>query len=136
MSRLIPALLIAAIPFQLAAQGTFQGLGAPYFGGMSADGSVVVGLLEAYGPAFRWTAATGVVNIGGTGTATAISRDGQVIVSAAPNAQGESEAAIWVSGQQWRTLGNLGGKPTGPNNSVTQASSVCNNGSTVVVGLA
>lgn len=131
-------LVAAAIPLQLAAQGTFKGLGVPftYLSSISGDGKVVVGLLGAYGPAFRWTAETGVVDIGGNGTTTAVSRDGSVIVSAAPNAQGISDAAIWMSGKQWKILGDLGGPASGANNNVSQAYSVCNNnGYTVVVGL-
>ena len=50
--------------------------------GISADGSVIVGWstsAELNGAAFRWTAASGMVPLGG-GSATAVSADGSVVV--------------------------------------------------------
>jgi uncharacterized membrane protein len=85
---------------------TFTGMGVAYtyVTGMSADGSVVVGVLGALGPAWRWTAATGVVDIGSVSQIVAISRDGKTIVGTANDANGIAYAAIWQSGKQWVTL--------------------------------
>ena len=85
---------------------TFTGIGAAYtyVTGMSADGSVIVGVWGPLGPAWRWTAATGVVDIGSVSQIVAISRDGKTIVGTAKDASGIAYAAIWQSGQQWVTL--------------------------------
>src|SRR5260221_12447874 len=66
-----------------AAQGTFTRLGKPetYLSGISADGSIAVGVRSNFGPVFRWTATEGVVDIGATGFTAAISCDGKTIVS-------------------------------------------------------
>ena len=63
------ALIAAAIVItahSVWAQGTFTPLGAKdtYVSGMSADGSIVVGVWGNEGPAWRWTAQTGAVDIG------------------------------------------------------------------------
>jgi len=120
----------------LAAQGTFTGLRRPDtpVGGMSADGKIVVGSRSNFGPAFRWTAESGVVDIGGAGPRTRISRDGKTIVSDAKDAQGVVCAAIWESGTRWRTLG---GVPNGNvmDGNLSHGHDVSADGS-VVVGLA
>ncbi len=126
----------AAVPVQLAAQGTFTPLGTSntYLSGISADGAVAVGTIGAPGEIFRWTASTGVVAIGGLADVARISRDGKTIVAEADNGHGQSEAAIWLGNKQWRTLGNFGGFGDGANNSVSSAYGVSADGS-VVVGL-
>jgi probable HAF family extracellular repeat protein len=120
----------------LAAQGTFIGLGQPNTSvtGISGDGTVVVGTLSYFGPAFRWTEAEGLVLIGSVGQNPAISRDGKTIASDAKNARGISSAAIWMGGTNWRTLGGL---PNGVSSggSVSTAYGVSGDGS-VIVGLA
>ncbi len=70
--------------------------GGDYFGastGVTPDGSVVVGYSSVnYGFApFRWTQATGMVALEGNGGASAISRDGRVIVGSA-----NSNAVRWT----------------------------------------
>jgi probable HAF family extracellular repeat protein len=88
------------------AQGTFTPLGSAntYVTAMSADGTVIVGVYSALGPAWRWTATTGAVNIGSISQTTAISRDGLTIVGTANDSSGIGYAAIWQSGTQWMTL--------------------------------
>jgi len=87
------------------AQGTFTPLGTKdtYVSGMSADGSVVVGVWGNEGPAWRWTAQTGAVDIGSVSQQVKISRDGRTIVGAAKD-KGVTYAAIWQGGKQWLTL--------------------------------
>jgi hypothetical protein len=60
MSRLVE---IVAIDGPLAAQGTCTGRGRPrtYLNGISADGTIAVGVRSDFGPAFRWKAAERVV---------------------------------------------------------------------------
>jgi probable HAF family extracellular repeat protein len=99
-------LTIAVTASAAWAQGQFVPLGAAntFVSGMSADGSVVVGVYSNLGPAWRWTAATGAVNIGSISQTTAVSRDGLTIVGTANDASGIAYAAIWQSGTQWMTL--------------------------------
>jgi probable HAF family extracellular repeat protein len=109
-------LAILILPSLLAAQGTFTRLGRPgtNVSGISADGTIVVGSRSNAGPAFRWTAAEGVANIGGVGFRAKISRDGKTIVSDAQDSQGVGSAAIWQGGTNWRVLGGIpGGQPSG-----------------------
>jgi probable HAF family extracellular repeat protein len=72
--------------------------------GVSADGSVVVGLAEnAAGQlrAFRWTAARGMQDLGTPGgrqsSATGVSADGSVVVGWAENAAGYARAFRWTA---------------------------------------
>jgi len=130
------AAVVASTAGPLAAQGTFTGLGSrdSYVSGMSADGSIVVGVRGNDGPAFRWTADGGAVDIGSVSQQTKISRDGKVIVGSAQDAKGITSAAIWQGGTQWRTLG---GTPNGrvQDNTLSSAWGVSADGS-VIVGLA
>ena len=136
-NRLIRFAVIATATIgSIWAQGTFTGLGQhdTYVSGISGDGTTIVGVFSNIGPAFRWTAAGGVVNIGGAGPLAAISRDGNTIVTDAKDAQGVTSAAIWQGGTTWKTLGGL------PNGVVSDGArsnvgAVSGDGS-VVVGLA
>ena len=103
-SMIAAAAAVAAGP--ALAQGKFTPLGVEntYVAGMSADGSVVVGVWGNEGPAWRWTAETGVVDIGSVSQQVKISRDGRTIVGTAKDAKGIAHAAIWQSGKQWITL--------------------------------
>ena len=105
-----------------SAQVTFNAFGVidAYISDMSADGSVVVGILlgtatvpnPTGNQAFRWTAAGGVQNIGGHMDTVSISRDGRTIVGAALDAQGIKNAAVWQGGKNWKLLGGVpGGAP-------------------------
>ena len=75
-----------------------------YVTGMSADGSVVAGVWGSEGPAWRWTSATGVVDIGSISQTVGVSRDGRTIVGTARADNGFGHAATWQSGKQWVTL--------------------------------
>jgi uncharacterized membrane protein len=101
---------------------------------MSADGSIVVGIRSQYGPAFRWTAQTGAVNIGSVSQNPKISRDGKVIAGDAKDSYGVTNAAIWQGGTSWKTLG---GPPNGRvlDNTLSTTWGTSGDGS-VIVGLA
>lgn len=88
------------------AQGQFIPLGTAntYVTGMSADGTVVVGVYGSLGPAWRWTPSTGVVNIGSISQTVGISRDGLTIVGTANDSRSTGYAAVWQSGTNWTTL--------------------------------
>ncbi|MEN0107371.1 MAG: autotransporter domain-containing protein [Pseudomonas sp.] len=83
----------------------------------SGDGSVLVGAARLNGAshAFRWEAATGLVDLGTFGgvvsQAWGISSDGQVIVGDAANAALVRRAFRWTAGQGLQELGGL--TPTG-----------------------
>jgi uncharacterized membrane protein len=100
------AAAIAATANPVWAQGTFTPLGTKdtYVSGMSADGSTIVGVWGNLGPAWRWMAQTGAVDIGSVSQQVKISRDGGTIVGTAKDANGVAYAAIWQSGKQWLTL--------------------------------
>jgi probable HAF family extracellular repeat protein len=85
--------------------------------GVSADGSVVVGVAEnAAGQqrAFRWTASGGMQDLGtlpGTDESQAlgVSADGSVVVGRAYNAAGHWRAFRWTAARGMQDLGTLGG---------------------------
>jgi probable HAF family extracellular repeat protein len=128
--------LLCAVAGTALSQGSFTRLGKPltYVTGISADGSIAVGARSNFGPVFRWTAAEGVVDIGGVGFTAAISRDGKTIVSNDTDSHDYAAAAIWQGGTSWRVL------PPVPNAqpldiTASTAYGVSGDGS-VVVGLA
>ncbi|MCA2692911.1 MULTISPECIES: PEP-CTERM sorting domain-containing protein [unclassified Microcystis] len=108
-----------AFPAQAA---SFQGLGFSPGGdpattfsrafGVSADGSVVVGI--SFGGAFRWTQATGMVGLGDllaggfSSSANGVSADGSVVVGYGSGANG-IEAFRWTQGTGMVGLGDLPG---------------------------
>ena len=98
--------VVLAFGSRSAPAQTFTGLGVAYtyVTGMSADGSIVVGVWGSEGPAWRWTAATGVVDIGSVSQTVAVSRDGRTIIGTAKGADGIAYAATWQNGKQWVTL--------------------------------
>ena len=132
----VTALMMAATGSHTWAQGQFVPLGAEntYVTGMSADGTVVVGVYGNLGPAWRWTAPSGVVNIGSISQTVAVSADGKTIVGTARDASGIGYAAIWMTGRQWSTL------PPPPNGTSLDGNSTVGYGvsadGSVVVGLA
>jgi probable HAF family extracellular repeat protein len=84
--------------------------------GVSADGSVVVGVAEkaGYGRAFRWTAEGGMQDLGTLGgvwwsEAYGVSADGSVVVGGAYNANGLYRAFRWTAEGGMQDLGTLGG---------------------------
>ena len=106
-----------------------------YVTSMSADGTVLVGTYGGdFGPAWRWTSGTGVVEIGSISHTVTVSGDGRTIVGTERGADGLGYAAIWQSGRQWRTL-----PPpenwTSQDNRVTTGYGVSRDGS-VITGLA
>ena len=87
--------------------GQFTPLGTKdtYVTSMSADGTVLVGVYGAgFGPAWRWTPGTGVVEIGSISSTVSVSGDGRTIVGTARGTDRLGYAAIWQSGDQRRTL--------------------------------
>ena len=131
----ITALTMAFTAGRALAQGQFVPMGVDntYVTGMSADGQVVVGVWGSLGPAWRWTPATGVVNIGSISQTVAVSADGKTIVGTANDDKGVGYAAIWQSGRQWQTL------PPPPNGRVLDGKSTIGYGvsgdGSVIVGL-
>jgi probable HAF family extracellular repeat protein len=88
--------------------------------GVSADGSVVVGVADnAAGRtrAFRWTAAGGMRDFGTLGSSWAfgVSADGSVVVGWAYNAAGQWRAFRWTAAGGMQDLGTLGGRSSGAN---------------------
>jgi probable HAF family extracellular repeat protein len=84
--------------------GTLPGYNRSEASGVSADGSVVVGLASGAAEqprAFRWTAAGGMQDLGtlgGSGSAAyGVSADGSVVVGVAENAAGWDRAFRWTA---------------------------------------
>jgi probable HAF family extracellular repeat protein len=87
---------------------------------VSADGSVVVGMsvdANANDRAFRWTAATGMQDLGTLGGldsgASAVNEDGSVVVGYAHDTAGEYRAMRWTAATGMQDLGTLGGAASG-----------------------
>ncbi len=120
---------------------SFQGLGAlvgttsSFARGISGDGSVVIGIATGSGPAFRWSAATGMTVLSPPKGFTAavpdgVSTDGSIIVGrAAQTTAGPFLACKWVGGTAI-SLGAAGSVPPGPTSSF--AFDVSDNGLVVV----
>jgi hypothetical protein len=68
--------------------------------GMSADDSVVVGVWGNEGPAWRWTAQIGAVDIGSVSQQVKISRDGRTIVGTAKD--DKARIPLYVVGRPGR----------------------------------
>src|SRR5262249_6675561 len=111
-----------ATPATSGPQCFFQGLGFLPGGnfssarGVNADGTVVVGFSDR--EAFRWTAATGMVNLGflpGGGiqsVASGVNADGTVVVGYSQGDARRSEAFRWTAASGMVGLGFLpGGSP-------------------------
>jgi len=96
--------------------GTLPGSDESEARGVSADGSVVVGVAENaewQQRAFRWTAARRMQDLGTLGgwasVANAVSADGSVVVGSACNAAGKWRAFRWTAAGGMQDLGTLGG---------------------------
>ena len=128
--HLLAAGFVLSCALPAAALPTFIPLGGglpSQANGVSADGQWVVGTATgASGPvAFRWSASTGIQNLG-NGTANGVSDDGSVVVGGSNLGSGP-EAYRWTQGTGMVGLGDL---PTGGFMSV--ATAVSGNGSVVV----
>lgn len=116
------------------AAGSYYNLGGGMIAsGSSADGSVISAYVSG-GSFYSWTAATGVVSIGGSwqgGTAD-VSDDGRYISGSAIGSDGLTQAARYdrTTGT-WTPLGGIGGSSDG---SATSGWGISGNGN-VVVGL-
>ncbi|MEM7384817.1 MAG: Calx-beta domain-containing protein, partial [Verrucomicrobiota bacterium] len=102
---------------------SWQGSGS----GVSNDGSVVVGngrTASGFRP-FRWTAATGMVELAGLGNAggaAAISNDGSTTVGNSSN--GAAQPVYWINDGAAQLLPLLSGDTTGEANDVNEDGSV------------
>ncbi len=108
-------LLVAAFGSALAGGITFMPVGplGAFFSDISDDGTKVVGSIW-YGPNFYWTRDGGAVLLGGGRpvSRTVISGDGRTIVGCATDENGLWNAARWLGGESWETLGTVpGGLP-------------------------
>jgi probable HAF family extracellular repeat protein len=84
--------------------------------GVSADGSVVVGMVESFpqqSRAFRWTRAFGTQYLGTLGgsesVAYGVSANGSIVIGWAHNTNGERRAFHWTAATGMVDLGALGG---------------------------
>ena len=109
----------------------FAGLGNWKVRGMSADGSVLVGMSETTtgNEAARWTQGTGLVGLGhfpeGTSSyATAASSDGSVIVGASNSGTSDQQAFRWTAATGLVNLGTLPGDDTSTAQDVSADGSV------------
>ena len=144
--RPLPALLVVASSLcisPLFAAGGVTDLGVMSGGsisqanGVSADGSVVVGVGSSAryssGEAFRWTQAGGMVGLGvlsggNESYANGVSADGSVVVGYGGSARYSQEAFRWTQATGMVGLGVLNG------GSISQARGVSADGSVVVGG--
>lgn len=142
------AVVAALLPTVGAYAADFQGLGMlpggaspgsyrSSAGGISADGSTVVGLSTSanagqYTEAFRWTAAGGMVGLGGfsgyptNSVAAGVSANGQVVALTAKVGSNMTNAGRWTSG----TAISIGDLPGGDSHSYAGAISA--NGGAIV----
>ena len=97
--------------------GTLPGGGISEAYGVSADGSVVVGMASNAARqwrAFRWTASGGMQDLGTLGgiwsEALSVSADGSVVVGRASNAARQGRAFRWTASGGMQDLGTLGGE--------------------------
>ncbi len=96
------------------ATGTYYNLGAGITAsGSSADGGVVGAYTTSLKNAFyKWTPATGLVNIGGNwrGGIASVSADGSILSGSALGSNGNTQAASYnVASGKWTTYGGIGG---------------------------
>jgi probable HAF family extracellular repeat protein len=121
-----------SMAYRWTASGGMQQLGTLYDSltthasisrGISADGTTIVGDsngtqgINSYGDSFRWTDGGGMTALGGAFTASATSRDGQVIVGAADTTNG-LQAFRWTAADGIVFLGSVPGHDPGQYTSV------------------
>jgi probable HAF family extracellular repeat protein len=127
-------IMLAVLQGDHASAATFQTLGqldnagGTVALGVSADGSIVVGVSNSL--AFRWTVDDGIVELG-NGTARAISADGSTIVGdGSPSSN--SEAFRWTSDGGMVGLGFLAEGNSIPTTPFSSASATSVDGSVIV----
>jgi probable HAF family extracellular repeat protein len=127
------------------AAGVMESIHNPAFGqsealGISADGNTVVGAWgdASFTPArpFRWTAGTGMVDMGtlggAWGEAWAASADGSIIVGWSERAQGDWRAFIWTPTHGLRDLNVLYAHLLSPGSELEDARGISPNGRFIV----
>lgn len=104
---------------------------------ISADGSTIVGYFSyAIGaPTWRWTAATGLEEIGGVGSTASIAPDGSAIVSNTLMSDGFQVASLWMGGRAWHQLPGLEGSCDGALPPTKSVAFGVSRGGSKVVGL-
>ncbi len=106
------ALLVGAAGSAFAGGVKFVPLGVPnsFATDVSGDGRTAVGYIFD-GENFSWTKSGGYVGLGGgcPVSSTRISGDGLTIVGCAVDENGYWNAARWLGGQAWQTLGTVPG---------------------------
>ncbi|WP_077034941.1 PEP-CTERM sorting domain-containing protein [Pelomonas sp. KK5] len=111
--KLAAVAALGLIATQAARAGAYYDLGSTMaVSDVSANGSVAAVYSSTQGQYYKWTAAGGLVSIGGNwdGGEALISDDGSIIAGDAVNAAGLTSAATYnVATGQWTTLGSLGG---------------------------
>jgi len=127
------ALTLGGLALQAAhAEGSYYDLGYQVTAsGASADGSVI-GAYISGDSFYMWTAATGVVSIGGhwQGGVASVSADGSRISGSATGSDGLTQAAYYSVGNgSWTTLGGVGSSSDG---SASTAWNISGDGQTVV----
>lgn len=114
------------------AAGSYYNLGARITAsGSSADGSVV-GAYVSGGSFYMWTAASGLVSIGGNweGGVASVSDDGTLISGSVLGSNGLTQAATYsVGSASWTALGDIGGAS---GTSASSAWDISGDGRTVV----
>lgn len=107
------AALAGTAAFAAAVKPTFKGMGVPFYVpiSISDDGAKIVGSAFFGPPNFYYTAAEGVVEIGGGCGAgqTSVSGDGNTIVGCTTDENGLWVAAKWTGGTNWQSMGSVPG---------------------------
>lgn len=107
------AALVGTAAIAGAPKTSFTPMGVPFFvpTAISDDGSKVVGSGYFGPPIFYYTAAEGVVPIGGgcTSGVPSISGDGGTIVACTFDENGHEVAAKWLGGTDWQSMGSVPG---------------------------
>jgi probable HAF family extracellular repeat protein len=111
-NRLALVLTLSAITLTVQANDTpllieLELRGSPLPVAVTGNGAMIVGSFDG-GGGFYWMPTTGVIFTGGL-AASAVSADGRTIVGEARDARLVENAAIWLRGAEWRTLGGLPG---------------------------
>ena len=135
LAPLIAAALLAPLGAQSSSTPFFMDLPdevLPY--GVGAGGWTSVGIIRNRVNGMYWMPTTGTVSLGGN-FAAAVSRDGRLVAGNAFDARRLENAAIWVGGTSWRTLGSISANAA-PCDALLSSTYGMNGDGTVIVGLA